>query len=212
MFVISSLRHITRISFPCLLIAHHHLIMKIAQIYVIVADDVFLVLIIIQGFSFIQWILQSIVIIIFKYLIYLFIVRRHRSLDSWTLVDVLLQLLYISLNVFCVTFRVTSFNEVEDRAEILSIINMMSLFFDLHLSFLVNLLSLSLFSYRRIHFFAEIMSFALVTLHLFVAVHNDSTYFLREPQNIYLIIVSYTIVSADTSLTRADKVYLLSMY
>jgi hypothetical protein len=212
MFVISSLRHITRTSFPCLLIAHHHLIMEIAQIYAIVAGGVFLVLIIIQGFPFIQRILQSVAIIISKYLTYPFIVRRHRPLGPWTPADVLLQLLYISLNVFCVTFRVTSFNEVGDRAGTLSIINMVPLFFGLHLSFLADLLGLSLSSYRRIHRSAGIMSFALVALHLFAAVHNDPTYSLREPQNVYLIIVSYTVVSADTSLTRADRVYLLSAY
>ena len=168
--------------------------MKIAQIYAIVAGGIFFILIIMKGFPFIQRILQSVAIIISKYLIYSFIVRRHRPLGPWTSADVLLQLLYISLNVFGVTFRVTSFNEVEDRAGTLSIINMAPLFFGLHLSFLADLLGLSLSSYRRIHRSAGIMSFALVALHLFVAVHNDPTYSLREPQNLYLIIVCYTVV------------------
>lgn len=77
----------------------------------------------------------------------------------------------------------------------------MSLFFDLHLSFLANLLSLLLFNYERIHRFARIMSFALVALHTFIAIHHDSMYSLRVPENLYLLIVSHIITFVDTSLT-----------
>ncbi len=176
--------------------------MEIAQIYAIVVGGVFLTLMILKGFPFIQRILQSVAIIISKYLTYPFIVRRHRLLGSWSPADVFLQLLYISLNVFCVTFRVASFNEAGDRAGTLSIINMAPLFFGLHLSFLANLLGLSLSSYRRIHGSAGVMSFALVALHLFAAIHKDPTFSLRVFQNLYLIIVSNTVIPADTSFTR----------
>lgn len=98
--------------------------MEITQIYAIVAGGVFLLLIFMKGFRFIQQNLQSLSITISRYLTYPLVVRRHRLLGPWSPADVLLQLLYISLNFFCATFRVTSFDEVEDRAGTLSIINM----------------------------------------------------------------------------------------
>ena len=184
--------------------------MEITQIYAIVAGGFFLLLMFMKDFSFIQQVLQSLNIIIFRYLTYSLIVRRHRLLRPWSPADVLLQLLYISLNVFCVTFRVTSFDETKDRAGTLSIINMTPLFFDLHLSFLIDLLGLSLSNYRRIHRFARIMSFALVALYTFAVVHHDLTYSLRVPENLYLLIVNNMITSADTSLTDWQGISTLS--
>jgi len=92
------------------------------------------------------------------------------------------------------------FDEARDKIKILSIINMTSLFFNSYLSFLANLLNLSLFNYRRIHRFARIMSFALVALHTFVAIHHNFTYFLRVLKNLYLLIVSHMITFVNTLL------------
>ncbi len=104
----------------------------------------------------------------------------------------------------------TSFDEVGDRAGTLSIINMAPLFFGLHLSFLADLLGLSLSNYRRIHRSARIMSFALVALHTFVVVHHDPTYSLRIPRNLYLLIVSHMVTFVDTSLTDWQGISTLS--
>ena len=184
--------------------------MEITQIYAIIAGGVFLILMIIKAFPFIQQILQSLAIAIFKYLTYPFVVRRHRLMDLWSPADILLQLLYIALNVFCVTFRANSLNEAEDRAGTLSIVNMAPLFFSLHLSFLADLLGLSLSNYRRIHHSAGTISFALVALHVFTAVNDNPVYSLRLPGNIYLVIVSHTVASAATSLTHSQGISSLS--
>ena len=184
--------------------------MEITQIYAIVAGGVFLLLMFMKGFPFIQQVLQSLNITISRYLTYPWVVRRHRLLGPWSPADILLQLFYVSINVFCVTFRVTSFDKVGDRAGTLSIINMAPLFFGLHLSFLADLLGLSLSNYRRIHRSAGIMSFALVALHIFAAVHHDPAYSLRVSENLYLLIVSHMATSADTSLTDWQGISSLS--
>ncbi len=44
------------------------------------------------------------------------------------------------------------------------------------------------------------MSFALVALYTFAAIYHDPTYSLHVPGNLYLLIVSYIVTSADTSL------------
>ncbi len=74
--------------------------------------------------------------------------------------------------------RYTVFDEAGDRAE-----------------------ALSIFNYQRIHRFAGIMSFALVALHIYAAVHHDPTYSFRVPGNLYLFIISHIVTSSDTSLT-----------
>ena len=184
--------------------------MEITQIYAIVAGGVFLLLMFMKGFPFIQQILQSLNITISRYLTYLLVVQRHRLLGPWSPADVLLQLLYISLNVFCITFCVTSFDEAGDMVGTLAIMNMAPLFFGLHLSFLPDLLGLSLSNYRRIHRSAGIMSFVLLALHTLAAVHHDPTYPLHVPGNLYLLIVSHIVTSANTSLTDWQGISTLS--
>lgn len=94
----------------------------------------------------------------------------------------------------------TSFDEAGDRAGTLSIINIALLFFSLYLSFLADLLGLLLSNYRRIHRSAGIISFVLVALHIFAAIYYDPTYSLHVLGNLYLLIVSYIVTSADTLL------------
>jgi len=54
------------------------------------------------------------------------------------------------------------------------------------------------------------MSFALVALHTFAAVHHDPTYSLRMPGNLYLLIVSHIVTSADISLKDWQGISTLS--
>src|SRR5277367_467471 len=63
-----------------------------------------------------------------KYLTYLYLVRRHRFLGLWTLTDVIIQLVYISDNSFCLSFRVSSIAMASVRAGNLLLINLVTLF------------------------------------------------------------------------------------
>lgn len=58
--------------------------MEITQIYAIVAGGVFLLLMFMKGFPFIQQVLQSLNTTISRYLTYPLIVRRHRLLGPWS--------------------------------------------------------------------------------------------------------------------------------
>jgi len=77
-----SFSHYSRQLFLFVLIVYYRFIMKITQIYAIIADDVFLLLMFMKDCSFIQQVLQSLNIIISRYLIYSLVVRRHRLLGS----------------------------------------------------------------------------------------------------------------------------------
>ena len=79
-----------------------------------------------------------------KYLTYVYLVRRHQFLGPWTLADVIIQLVYIGGNSFCLGFRVSSIVLASVQASNLLLINLITLFLGLHLSFLADTLSVSL--------------------------------------------------------------------
>lgn len=166
--------------------------MEITQIYALAAGGSFLALLIIKGYIFFAQIVQLVLVFLSKYFTYSFVLRRHRVLGPWSRADILLQFLYIILNIFCITFRITSLKEAQDRAGTLFIINMMPLFFGLHLSFLADLLGLSLSNYRRVHRSVGIMSFALVMFYTFIAAQANFSHFFKITDNIYLLSVSRT--------------------
>ena len=126
-------------------------VMNVTQVYTIAAGGIFVLLFIVKSVSSIQQVLRALAILVAKYLTYLFIVRRYRILGPWSRADILLQLIYFTINIFYITFRVTSVKDTGARAGTLAIINMAPLFFGFHLSFLADILGISLPNYRRIH-------------------------------------------------------------
>lgn len=143
--------------------------MSITQIYTIIVDAVFdLILMISVVFSFLRFFRFYIVLLV-KNLLYLHVLRRHRFFESWTRAQVLLHLLYLTVNIFCSIFEVFFVKELDNRTGILSLINMILSYFDYHLSFVSNMLDLFILNYQRIHASIEVM---FVFLSLFHAVIN----------------------------------------
>lgn len=126
-------------------------IMNVPQFYAIAAGGVFVLLLIMKSVSAIQQFLRALAILVAKHLTYPFLVRRRRLLGPWSRADVLLQVTYLTINIFCLTFRVSSVKEVGARAGTLALINMAPLFFGFHLSFLADILGISLSNIRRMH-------------------------------------------------------------
>ena len=167
--------------------------MNVTQVYAIAAGGVFVLLLIVKSISSIQQVLSALAILMAKHLTYPFLLRRHRLLGSWSRADVLLQFIYFTINMFCMIFRVTSVKDAGARAGNLAMINMAPLFFGFHLSFLADILGISLSNYRRIHHMMGWMSFLLGLVHALAAIHGPS--FLRDmPKNLYAVIVSRWIV------------------
>lgn len=140
--------------------------MEITQVYTIIAGGVFGILVVIQ------WIVRTLEAIQrfslwgFRHLIYPFVLRRHRFIGPWTRNGALLRLLYVAINVFCEVFRVHSVAQAGLRAGNLSLINMIPLFFGIHLGFVADLLGLSLQTYTSIHGSAAVMSILMGCLHI----------------------------------------------
>ncbi len=164
--------------------------MNIPQVYAIAAGGVFVLLLIMKSLSSVQHLFHALAILVAKHLTYPFLIRRHRLLGPWSRADVLLQVTYFMINMLCLTFRVGSVKEAGVRAGTLAMINMAPLFFGFHLSFLADILGISLSDFRRIHRMMGWMSLLLGLVHALVVIHGDPSFLRDMPTNLYAVIVS----------------------
>ncbi len=166
------------------------ILMNVTQIYATVANDFFFVFIIVNLLSRTVQFRKKISLLTFKHLTYLYFLNHHQLLSSWSWIDVLIQLIYIMINVFCLSFWVFKISKADLQAENLSLVNMISLFADAHLSFLTDLLEFSLNSYRRVQRSTRLMTFALNLFHVLVVVINWITFSLKVSEHLFELIVN----------------------
>ncbi len=133
----------------------------------------------------------------FRYLTYPYLVCQHRFWGPWTLADIIIQFIYIASNSFCLGFRVSrlgfrvaSIAKASMQAGTLSLINMIPLFLGPHLSFLANILGVSLSTFWHIHRSAGLMSPALVLFHALVIVISGTAFASSDAKNLPAVIVS----------------------
>ena len=93
--------------------------------------------------------------------------------------------------MFYITFGVTSVKEAGARAGTLAIVNLSPSFFSFYLSFLTNLLGISLSNYRRIHRITGWISFVLYLIYALSVIYSNPSYIYDIRKNLYPIIVSY---------------------
>jgi hypothetical protein len=152
--------------------------MNVTQIYATAAGGFFFVFVIVnlllRTARFREWIS----LLTSKYLTYPYFLNRHRLLGPWSGTDVLVQLIYIAINVFCLSFRVSTISKAGLQAGNLSLVNMIPLFAGAHLSFLADLLGFPLDAYRRVHRSAGSMTFALILFHILIVVINRTSFSL----------------------------------
>ena len=125
----------------------------------------------------------------FRYLTYPYLLRRHRFLGPWTHADVIIQLVYIVSNSFCLGFR-SSIAKAGLRAGSLSLINLIPLFLGPHLGFLADILGVSLSTFRHIHRSAGLMSSGLVLFHALTVIISRTAFALRGVKNRSAVVVS----------------------
>jgi len=164
--------------------------MNVTQGYAIAAGGILVLMFLLQSIPFFQRIFSALAILTARHLTYPFIIRRHRLLGPWSRADVLLQLVYVAMNMLCMTFRVASVKEALGRAGTLAIINLTPSFFAFHLSFLADLLGISLSNIRRIHRMTGWMSCYLGVIHAFATIYYDPPFLRDMPKNRFAVIVS----------------------
>ena len=125
-----------------------------------------------------------------QHLTYTYVLGRHGLLGPWSVFDVLIQVIYLTANIFCLSFRAANVSEAGLRAATLSLINLIPLFSGPHLAFLADLLGMSWDTCRSVHRSSGFVSLALAVFHIVVVAATDATTFRTEFLHPFNIIVS----------------------
>ena len=164
--------------------------MNITQVYAIAAGSFFLCLFLFRIRRYVKSFLKAVNLQASQYLIYPQLIHRQRYLDPWSWADRLLQLSYITINMFYISFKTPSIYTTSLRAANLSLINLISAITNPHLSFLADIFGLSLTTYRRVHRSFRIMSCFLLSLHVFTIIANRTHFSLYLAENLWELIIS----------------------
>jgi hypothetical protein len=134
--------------------------------------------------------LEPISLWVSKKLTYPYLIQRHRFLGPWSRAGVLVHLIYIAVNGFCLGYGLPPVSIAGVRAGTLSLANLIPLFSGLHLSFLADLLGVSLSTYRLIHRSMAFMSFGLALFHVLVGIASDVSFSMDLLENRFAVVVS----------------------
>jgi hypothetical protein len=140
--------------------------MDIFSIYAVTAGGVFISLFLLRIRPYLVRFSNIISIPIAKYLTYPFIIRRYKVVGPWTCSGVLIHMLYVAMNIFCLCFQALSLVDAVKRAGTLSLVNMIVLFASGHFSFYSDILGISRRTCQQIHRATAWMAGILLALHI----------------------------------------------
>lgn len=165
--------------------------MEIITVYAIAAGGIFSVAILVRCLYCLAPLKSVVSILLSKHLIYPYFLARHHFVGPWTRAGVLISLLYLASNIFCLLFDVSFASDIGRRAGDLSLVNMVVLFATPHLGLLADIIGLSLHSCQKIHRAAGGMSILLLTIHIVIAILIERVGFsLKNVDNLFAAIVS----------------------
>ncbi|CZT07745.1 related to FRE2 Ferric (and cupric) reductase [Rhynchosporium graminicola] len=157
------------------------------QLYALVAAGTFSMFVLVHFRKYLNHVVNYL-FLLSRYLTYPRLVHRHRFLGPWSPVVVIMQLVYIAANIFCVTFPASSIAEIGRRAGTLAVINMVPLFAGPHFAFLEDILGTSLATIHLIHRSAGIMTFSLSIVHALVIAESRVSLLLDLPPNLFAVV------------------------
>lgn len=179
------------------------------QVYAIVTGGVFGVLLLLKGWPWIAHFIRYLSPLTSKYLVYHYVLRRHRLLGPWSLAGVLVQLSFVTGNVLCLSLGVSqvqtkgsTLSQASLRAGTLSIINLIPLFAGAHLGTLADLLGVNHRTIRQIHRSAGVMAVLLVGFHTMVAFGTRLSFDLQRFPDLFAVIVRLGFLSPTSKLIR----------
>ncbi|KIW09750.1 hypothetical protein PV08_11850 [Exophiala spinifera] len=154
--------------------------MEITQIYAVVIAGITLTFLLRTGVSSFAPRILAIASQIHQYLSYTYVLNRHALMGPWTVTAVLLHVIYLTVNVVCLSVGVTNLSLAGHRAGTLAVVNLGPLLSGLHLNFLADLLGLSVRDVRAAHRTVSFVAFGLVAFHVIVAAVTERVSFRRE--------------------------------
>ena len=124
-----------------------------------------------------------------RHFVYPLVWRRHGLVGPMTRYQLFVQLCYLTGTFVCNSIGVSSLAQAGLRAGSLSAIHFIPLFFGGHLSFVADIIGVSLQSYRSIHGSVGFMAFALALFHVVVAVSVGPRVAVNNQFYLYGIVV-----------------------
>lgn len=165
--------------------------MDTTTFYAIAAGGLITVVFLIQISRYIHRILQdSVLNLFFRYIIYPCCISRHTLLGPWSRGMVLIQIVYWAATLFCTCFRIGSPSEATTRTGVLSLINLVPLYFGFQLSFIADVLGVSLRLWRQLHGTLGVMAVVLALVHAGISITTDRRV-LRGQNGLYTIMVGF---------------------
>ena len=176
--------------------------MDITPIYAIVAGGVFCVLVLVRFSSHIAAVGRYVALFTSTHLVYPYLLQRHRIVGPWSRVGVVVQLIYVAVNILClvckslsvsragIIFRASTISEAGLRAGALTLVNAIPLFAGLHPAFLADQLGVSLRAVRRLHRSVGFGTFSLAFFHILVIAASRPSFPLNVSRNRFATIVS----------------------
>ena len=178
--------------------------MDVTQIYAVVAGSLFAALTTINFCIHLGTILQTCTVWILRHIVYPFFLRRHRLIGPWSRRGLILRSIYLLTNIFCSSYRTQSIVEAGNRTGILSLINLMPVFFGPHLDFLAGLMGVSLHNLHTVHGSAAVVSVLLSAAHALFSVYGGQWNTLAWSPHLYGLIVSM-LQTSPPSHTKHDQ-------
>lgn len=163
--------------------------MDLTQIYAIIIASIALSAFLINLCLYLSRFKANVSLWISKVLIFRYVLDRHALIGPWSWAYVLLQTVYLTLNIFFLCFRVADLPQVGLRAGTLSLINLGPLFASLHIDFLADLLRLSLETCQCVHRSASFATVALAALHVLIVAVTRPSFFRELSLHPFIIIV-----------------------
>ena len=165
--------------------------------YSIAACGIFLLLIYLNFRPQLAELAQFLRIPVLKHLAYPLVVRHQRHIGRWSRADILMQMTYLGVNIFCLCFKASSLSSAGLRAANLSLISMGVLYATPHLGFLTNILGLSWITVRRLHLSVGVMALLLLIFHVLTTAISGQAFSLDRPENMWAVIVGMPKHNAD---------------
>ena len=145
--------------------------MNFIQIYIITADSIFILFFFYHCYIHIcQWVQNQTLWFIFKHFIYPILLKQHWFIKPYIYWQCLLLISYWIDTVSCNMIRVHIILHFGSRADILSVLNIIPLFFSDQLSLATDLLGLSFCSYQSIHSTVAYITLIQNLIHIIITI------------------------------------------
>lgn len=166
---------------------------ELTCVYFIIIDGVFILLVLYHTILNLFYAVQTHTLhFVLKHLVYLIVLCQRRFLKLWTHWYLLLQFVYWEVTLSCINIEVKTLTQAGARADTLNVIQLVSLFFKKHFSFIADLIKVLLLAYWQIHSSIETLVFVLSLFHALVNVITDLSLFFQNDLQLYGFIVRLT--------------------